>query len=147
MVEFRFSAVMVLHRCSKMSLVSSRRRWLESGPRLNARMNEWESDGGNDRRGKPVWPGNDSSRRRDRPNPLTWTHSYPPEGAWSPGSSSRIRSWGQRSRGREVDISIFFSPEMTKHQRTDCTDWLRGGQKVRRVQRDSYSRVNWNYRR
>lgn len=144
-MEFRFPAVLVPHRCSKMSLVSSRRRWLESGPRLNERMNEWESDGENDQRGNPVWPGNDSSRRRDRPKPLTWTHSNPPpEGAWSPGSSSsRIRSWGQRSRGREVDFFLLFffpSPETTKRQRTDCTDWQRAVQKVRRVQSDTPQR-------
>lgn len=67
--------------------------------------------------GKPVWTGNESSRRRDRPNPWPEHTLLPHWGARSPRRSGKTGSWGgQRSGGQRGGSLFLFCllSEMTK---------------------------------
>lgn len=136
-----------------MSALSSRRRWSESGPRLNERMNEWERERERSEWGEPVWTGNESFRRRDRPNPLTWTHTLTPPRGLRPEEEWQNQELGSEAGVREVALFFFLSfawddkePQLSGPEnelQRQLNTWLMATQTGRRNERHASMRKRW----
>lgn len=114
-----------------MSALSSRRRWLESGPRLNERASKRANDRakesekekiGGEHRSKP----DGSSRLQLTPaqtkNPLTWTPTLNEAKGGPKVWRGRTGSWRSEVRGHTWWLSFCFCllPAMTEN--TNCLD-------------------------
>lgn len=109
-------------------------------PRQNERTNERASEQDNEwtskreREKEKIGGGNRSKQGtsppdahwcRDRPKPLTWTHTQTPlRGPKPEGGEAKPGSWGQRSGVRQMALFLFcLLPEMTKKTTVWTRDW------------------------